>query len=88
MYYLSTTVILGRISASFIIGETEMITEQAQAQVVKFRGKLILPSNVCAHCGKVDDPDSAWEQDKDEDRICLECHAMQVMIVRFAKRTD
>lgn len=65
-----------------------MITEQAMRHATVFRGKPILPSSVCAHCGKVDDPESAWEQDNDGDRICSECHAMQVAIRRFAKRTD
>lgn len=50
-----------------------MITEQALPRAIHFRGKPILPSNVCAHCGKVDDPESAWEQDDDGDRICSDC---------------
>lgn len=65
-----------------------MITEQALHRATYFRGKPILPSNVCAHCGKVDDPDSQWEEDSDGDRICVQCHELQKAIRRFAKRTD
>lgn len=50
-----------------------MITEQSMRHATIFRGRPVLPSNVCAHCGKEDDPESAWEQDNDGDRICSEC---------------
>lgn len=54
-----------------------MITEYALPYATYFRGKPILPANVCAHCGKVDDPESAWEQDNDGHRICFGCHAIR-----------
>lgn len=58
-----------------------MISAQVQATVrancygYYLTGEIMLPCNVCAHCGECDDPESArrWPEDEDGDRICPAC---------------
>jgi hypothetical protein len=52
-----------------------MISPHVRAQYGTYRGHTLLPSNVCAHCGIDDDPETTrrWELDEDGDRMCSEC---------------
>jgi hypothetical protein len=52
-----------------------MISPKVRATLSTYRGQPLIASNVCAHCGAVDDPESAkrWELDADGDRMCRAC---------------
>jgi hypothetical protein len=52
-----------------------MISPNVLATLSTYRGQPLIASNVCAHCGAVDDPETTarWELDEDGDRMCRAC---------------